>query len=60
MFTNIVDTILDLPESLAKLGNTLYNFLFSYITIGGESYSMWLILSGVGIVTLIIISIINR
>lgn len=56
---DIVDVIFDLPGQLKSLMGTLKEFLFSSVNIGGEDISVWGLLAGVGIISLIIISIIN-
>lgn len=56
---DIVDIIFDLPQQLKSLMETLKNFLFSSVNIGGVDISFWGVLAGVGIIALIIASIIN-
>lgn len=57
---DIIEVILDLPEKLKTLSDTLFNFLFSSITIDGNEYSFWLLLGGVGLVAIILYSIIKN
>lgn len=57
---DIIEVILDLPEKLKKLSDTLFTFLFSSITIDGNEYSFWLLLGGVGVVAIILYSIIKN
>lgn len=56
---DIVDIIFDLPQQLKSLMGTLKEFLFSSVNIGGMDVSFWGILAGAGIISLIIISIVN-
>lgn len=56
---DVVDIMFDLPQQLKSLMATLKDFLFSSVNIGGVEISFWGLLAGVGIISLIIISIIN-
>lgn len=56
---DIVDIIFDIPIKLMDLTEVLKEFLFSTITIGDVEVSGWMLLSGVGLITLIILSIIR-
>lgn len=56
---DIVDIIFSLPEKLAELAETLKEFLFSSVNIGGTDVSFWALLSGIGIIAFIILSIVN-
>lgn len=56
---DIVDIIFDLPEQLKSLMVTLKDFLFTSVNIGGVDISFWGVLAGVGIISLILVSIIN-
>lgn len=56
---DIVDIIFDLPEQLKSLMATLKDFLFSSVNIGGVDISFWGVLAGVGIISLMLVSIIN-
>lgn len=47
-------------EKLADLANVLYNFLFTRIGIGDWSFSLWQVLGGVLIVTLLIAWLIKK
>lgn len=57
---DIIEVILDLPEKLKNLSDTLFTFLFSSITIGENEYSFWLLLGGIGVVAIILYSIIKN
>lgn len=56
---DIVDIIFSLPEKLVDLMSTLKEFMFSSININGTDISFWALLSGVAIIGLIILSIVN-
>lgn len=56
---NIIDIILQLPDKLSQLTNTLLVFLFEEITIGDITVSLWGLLGGGLIVLLIVLSIIG-
>lgn len=56
---DIVDIIFSLPEKLVDLMATLKEFMFSSININGTDISFWALLSGVAIIGLIILSIVN-
>lgn len=56
---DIVDIIFSLPEKLVDLMATLKEFMFSSVNINGTDISFWALLSGVAIIGLIILSIVN-
>lgn len=56
---SIVEIIADLPELLVNMAQILYEFLFLPINFGSVTVSLWAVLSGVGLVVLIIVSIVN-
>lgn len=56
---DIVDIIFSLPEKLVDLMSTLKEFMFSSVNINGTDISFWALLSGVAIIGLIILSIVN-
>lgn len=56
---DIVDIIFSLPEQLKSLAATLKSFLFESVNINGVDISFWTLLAGVGIISLIIVSIVN-
>lgn len=56
---DIVDIIFSLPEKLVDLMATLKEFMFSSININGTDISFWALLSGVAIIGLIILSLVN-
>lgn len=48
----------DLSETLVKLGTWSINFLFSNITIFGMNISVWGLVGGVGLTTLLLVRLI--
>lgn len=57
---DIIEIIVDLPLKLKELAEVLKAFIFDGVQIGGTTYSIWLLLAGVGIVALIIFSIVRN
>lgn len=56
---DIIDIVLEIPEKLQSLAETLQAWLFEGITIAGYQISFWALLGGVLITTLIVLSIIG-
>lgn len=56
---SIIDFIIQLPSQLAELAAVLEDFVFLTIPIGEYNVSIWGLLGGAFIVTLIIFSIVR-
>lgn len=56
---DIVDIIFAIPEKLKELTEVLRIFLFEPLEIAGTEISGWMILSGIGIIGLLIYSIVR-
>ena len=57
---DLTDILFDIPEKLRGFANTLFDWIFTEITIGDLTLSVWQVIGGVGIVALILFSIIKN
>lgn len=59
MTFNPFSFVLDLWTKLSGLASVLYDFLFYEIGMGSFTFSIWQLLGGVGIISIIVVSLIR-